>query len=487
MKLIRFLMVVLVLLLVESAASAASWYPGIIHVHSTFSDGDRTPAMLKLEATQRGMYFLVVTDHLEQIDSKKKLTRGITGDYGYDKYFQTFDCHNMNNPKVRGTDRSLICVPGAEVTGGEAHILMMNIIGDPSKFLGNSQKEVVDRITNYECTSAVAHPNLSGHIFRIDEGNAYKIIGIELFNDDYRKTLALLLSELAKGHYHFVFSGCDSHIAAQPEDARRWMRITLVWVDGEPTVDAILSALHGGRMVATNYGVYVKSLSPLPQFATRQVEKAQFNLVVGFAVPVITPKKIQVYRDGILCPSSSLKIPTGTTEYRYRWEDRNSLIGEHWYVIEVEECLVTSPITLEVPNAAGDPAVSFFTKMGVCLGMKDSPGLRLSGSSYYCNIDLYSGKHYQNLFQAPARLEVETVFTNRRARGKAEMLYGYVLVYNQKNQLVAQERLAIKTFIDWQTAGSGTLVDLIEKGTYRIEVRDQTKQILLGQKTITIY
>ena len=68
----------------------ADWYPGIIHAHSTFSDGTRNPESLIEKAKKSSALFLIPTDHYEQIGKEKKFGGTIADDFGFDNYRKRF-------------------------------------------------------------------------------------------------------------------------------------------------------------------------------------------------------------------------------------------------------------------------------------------------------------------------------------------------------------------------------------------------------------
>lgn len=88
----------LCLVLIPTAGLSAQWYPGIIHLHTQFSDGVLAPAQLAEAAKIAGAKFIIITDHYNEIDQEMKtgtpfsislagLVFNHGGPWGFDKYY----------------------------------------------------------------------------------------------------------------------------------------------------------------------------------------------------------------------------------------------------------------------------------------------------------------------------------------------------------------------------------------------------------------
>jgi len=354
MRLVRLLLTFFILALFASRAGSGTdtiqWYSGTIHPHSTFSDGGRTPTMLKNAAAKRSLFFMIVDDHNYQIPTREKLTGKITDDYGYDKYFRDFS--TANSPKVRGTNRNLVCVAGAEVNAGRAHLLILEKLPTSLDLHpGQSQEEVISILTQNHILFGIAHPHNKDYPFDFGGQGADQARGFEIYNDDYARTFEAYCKSEAPGK--FIFTGTDSHTSLDATDLARWAHITQVWVRGPLTDESLIAALRNGQTAATNYGAYIKRLSSLPQCDLQEVEEARFDLTMGFGLPILKAKKVKVYRDKELCPESIISIPIGTTEFHYQWKDTRVSAGVHEYFLVVDDkCLVTSPINLKINRPA---------------------------------------------------------------------------------------------------------------------------------------
>lgn len=341
MKKVGFVVLaVLSALLFASNLCDAKWYPGIVHIHSTFSDGARTPQMLKIAAFGLGYKFMIVTDHLEQIPKKKKIGDLIGDDYGFAKYISQFLA-----------TKPILCLPGAELTSTESsHILAIAQADVISRVqMESDQQSIITKLDNMGVSPIAAHPNIKKYKF--DQTKAQKLRGIEFFNEgsaSYQKTLSWYLELTSQGENLFVTAGCDSHTADEPLDALRWLRQTMVWSDEELTLAGLYDAFSRCQTYAANNGAYFKSSSYLPQRSYQKVDRPKFVLDIAFARNVATSKPIHIYRDGKAVSEAAKIFPAGRKNYRYEWEDKDASSGKHAYIIEVEGCLVTSPIKLDV-------------------------------------------------------------------------------------------------------------------------------------------
>lgn len=364
----RIALVVLFAMLFLVNSCDAKWYPGIIHVHSTFSDGDRTPGMVIRNAKKAGFKFLIETDHYEQIAKPQTLRSRIVKDYGFDNYRRKFSSDD------------LIIIRGAEIEtlrgNARAHTLVLGDLGDDKVLMDLQGKEgnqqvVIDYLKQKGFLSVAAHPSLIRIIgmqtwrgecsdFSYDKSQCKGISGIEFFNDQangYEQTLRWYLNLL--GHNNlFVTSGCDRHIIEDPEDYRRWSRVTWVWVEGDCSYKNLLNAFRQGRTYAANNGAYFKNINYLPSKYFQKVARPKFRLSIGFSKKTTSPKMLRIYRDGQLAEGSVKFLPAGRKEYSYECEDKVVKSGIHKYVIEVEGYLVTSPICLDVKDAKPIPPKS---------------------------------------------------------------------------------------------------------------------------------
>lgn len=389
----------LVVFLLGSTYGWAEWYPGIIHAHSLFSDGARTPEKLVSRAKDAAGRFLVVTDHYEQIDGLY-LPDGKTLKYGVHLWAANrglsvgvgeaafnlvtgagFDCYEFGRYRSRflGQESAdFVIIPGAEITTfwGEgdsravSHILAFGKAAFKDDNLFNyfkeeNQQAVIDRLNELGALPVAAHPFLvSTTKYRWYVGDIQNLCfnprqsdnikGIEFFNEggphDYYLTRSWYLSLLKKGNKIFVTAGCDSH-ADVTGDSDRWTRKT--WVFSEKLeAKSLLEAIAQGQTYAAQHGASLEKLNYIPGFQVQEVERPKFLFSVAFDKKISDSKTIQIYRDGKLIEGSvqthKKENIKGLQKIAYVWEDKYIEAGEHSYVIEVEGVLITSPIRLKL-------------------------------------------------------------------------------------------------------------------------------------------
>ncbi len=114
----KWVLPVLLCLPLLPVSHAAEWYPGIIHLHTQFSDGASSPATAATATKLAGARFIVVTDHYDQIDKPSKygtpfslslgaLVLNWGGPWGFAKY----------SGEVAGLTKegTFVAIPGAEI------------------------------------------------------------------------------------------------------------------------------------------------------------------------------------------------------------------------------------------------------------------------------------------------------------------------------------------------------------------------------------
>ncbi|MCL5407328.1 MAG: hypothetical protein M1429_02435 [Patescibacteria group bacterium] len=358
-----------ILLILVSRSASAKWYSGIIHVHSTFSDGDRTPGMVIRNAEKAGFQFLIETDHYEQIEKPQTLRSRLVKDYGFNNYWQKFSSNN------------LIIVRGAEIETrrGNARVHTL-VLGDLKYDQGlmdlqgkeGNQQAVIDYLNQKGFLSVAAHPSLITAIgtqtwrgecsdFSYNKSQCKGLSGIEFFNEDeagYQQTLKWYLGLIAKGESPFVTAGCDSHspLLEPVNDTKRWQRRTMVYSDRVLTPEILFEDITYGQTYAANNGAYFKDINYIIGKCYWRVDRPKFKLSIGFSKKTTSSKVLRIYRDGQLAEGSVKSLPVGLKEYSYTCEDKVVKPGKHRYVIEVEGCLITSPIGLEVTGSKPAPA-----------------------------------------------------------------------------------------------------------------------------------
>lgn len=384
-----------------SSTSNGGCYPVIIHAHSTFSDGDRTPRMLENAARSAGCS-LIVTDHWEQIPNEKKLSGLVTDDFGFERYLTSF----QSTPDLVVIAAAEIAVPGQ---GSTSHVLA---IGDLRKIIGQTYsvpKDLIRGLSGAGLLAVAAHPYLNekGRNFIFDFSMAPWIAGIEFFNQNReadQKTLAWLLSLIAAGRDIFVTAGCDTHTSVDPIgfDLARWTHKTYVWVDGDLNEESLMEGLRAGRTYAARDGARIEDLNFRPGFTIQKTKRPAFHFRLIFATKTQSNKKVFLYRDGSSRPVTEQALPKGSREYQVGLTDLNSSPGKHIYVIVVENHIITSPIVLQTQES--NQAITLRSEVGdsVSVIAQDKTAFEIifeievkkrEGSLYF-HLDSQSGKVY---------------------------------------------------------------------------------------------
>ena len=306
---------------------------GVVHVHTTLSDGRATPAEVTEAAEAAGLSFIVITDH-NTLDAKS----------------------------VAGYHGELLVLVGAETSTEAGHLLGLGIRDPVFRFSGDA-RDTLEDISSLGGTSVVAHPMSPREDFRWSGWQLPGSWGVELLNLDsllrtagWGKILqALVLSGLNPRHAALrvmtspaaTLARWDSQLAERDvagiagTDAHLWYESlfgiakTFVLLDaplsGDPTRDraAILRALAGGRSY-----IGVDGLAPAGDFFAF-VEGGEQRWHLGDTVPpapnltlraggrLPRAARLRVLKDGVLVAEAEHSIRlTSLTRGVYRVEVR---------------------------------------------------------------------------------------------------------------------------------------------------------------------
>jgi len=362
------------------AKVSSNWMPGIIHVHTTFSDGSDNVPQRVAQAKEQGCRFMIVTDHYEQIGQIKKSGSFAGRDFGFADYFR--NCQEQ-------TTVDFATIPGAEIEClwlpeqdarelAHSHLLALCILPEDHpnfkinpeiarlQCAANTQEQMTRKVFELGWIPVAAHPNLlvtksfpflwEWQDNRFDFSPAIwsnLLSGLEMFNVETAKQQEDLVEQYvrrgAEGKYLFVTSGCDSHGWHEPKDKERWMRKTWVFAR-DVSQKSILTAIKEGRTYASQHNAHLENLNYEIGFHTQVVDRPRFRFSLVFAQKTTSPKTIRIYRGGKLCPESVCEFPAGSQRYDYFWED-NLLEGiQPYYIIESPGVLITSPIVLYIKD-----------------------------------------------------------------------------------------------------------------------------------------
>jgi len=211
-------------------ARPGQWFKGNLHVHSTVSDGERTPEEVIDWYRERGYHFLALTDH------------GILAE-------------------ARTVAANFVILSGMEVDGIDPQAGLFHLIGlglrqppDLGGGASDSMQETIDRLRGAGGLVILAHPYWSGQ----RSGNLLGMegcVGLEVYNggcevDDAKGFSAVHWDDLlAEGRRLWGLAVDDAHWRDGDHDAS----LGWVWVKAaELTEAAILAALEEGCFYASS-------------------------------------------------------------------------------------------------------------------------------------------------------------------------------------------------------------------------------------------
>ena len=390
----------LCLLLVPVAGHPAQWYPGIIHLHTQFSDGVFAPAQVAEAAKAAGAKFIVVTDHYNEIGKALKtgtpFTLALTGLPLSSVGLWGFDRYGRDVSSLSTSD--FVAIPGAEIgafwepeAGNQAssHTLAIGAIKRLDSQMMDvycekpgRQQDIINKIRQWGLLPVAAHPSflhngkagemsripgvgLLGRIdYRYDKrpATAFRggrvqymdLAGVEMWNvdkfDQYETDIDFYLRLIREGGRPFVTAGSDYH-GYSPSELLTLDRKTWVYADGL-TTEAILKAISAGRTYAAQNGAKLTRMSPLPgEHVT--ASKVTVKATVEFPIVTTSGKQFTIYRDGRQAKVSEV-LPAGRFSYAYEWTDDQADGSEHSYVLRLNEVLLTS---LGYARATGGPVL----------------------------------------------------------------------------------------------------------------------------------
>lgn len=194
-------------------------FRGVLHVHSTYSDGELTLAELRALGERNGLSFICLAEHDEQLSPERR---------------QEFmnECHARSDEQFR-------FVPGFEVQQGDAHVLILGGI-----------------------VRILAHPHRNSFTLPSCEG-------VEVWNSQYdgkrfpRWAALRWFRTVVRAHPELhAFGGIDLHRASHLGGPSTIVDIPSL------TEDHILSALQGGRYRTVGVGCTLDArgtiVSPAP-------------------------------------------------------------------------------------------------------------------------------------------------------------------------------------------------------------------------------
>lgn len=480
MKLLRIMLVILFLLL-GAVSARATWYWGYTHGgHTDDNDGTWTHLTLKMKAKSMGAQFLIPSGHYDMLNPEERA-----------RYLIDFS----------GYYRGMLLVPGVEFgvprdDGGTSHLWTMfgaeNFFGfTPAENL----QELIDQLSDYGAITAAAHPNWKDSLF--DYTFDRSVTGfnmVELFNGPYYyEDREFLLDLIRRGRKVSVESGVDSHSKDDPQDAARWLHKTYAYLNGKPTNANLYAAFLNGQTIAVDNYAYPKKFNYTPGFTPRVVNRPVFNIQIGFSKTTKETKTVKVYRDGVLVWDSIRTFLKGKRSITYKWQDNFTQPGIKQYQVEVEGCLFTSPITLQVISASPypyDPIYDCFVALETNVHDGDESWGELSSWVAWSETDIWPVQNPSDVFFAPAQIEFFVVFQNHIASPRGypdDRLSWRMNIYDFQGLPVKQTSDGMYSALPWQICWGRRQITLENPGQYLVEVRNWNNTVVLAQKVIWVF
>jgi len=381
----RFLVFLLSLALIcipnNNVKSTSLWFCGVIHTHTTFTDGSDSIPQRVARAKKESCQFIIITDHHEQIACKQKVGNFAGRDFGFADYFR--NCQEQTNTDfitIAGAEIDCMWLPEPNAQmPARSHTLALGIKPeDYPNFNPNSeieklqckfdtQNEILKKLNELGYLAIAAHPNLlatesfpffwewQDYRYDLRSGlETYKLLnGIEMFNTETEKQQEDLVREYVKLGAAQVFiaatAGCDSHGWHDTGDDERWTHKTWICTD-DFSQAGILEAIKNGQTYAARSNAHLENINLEIGFNNgyQKIEKPVFRFDLVFDKPSQNPQTIQVYRNGKLIENSKQNFSAGDQVYNYNFLDDEFTNGQACYHIEVMNTIITSPILMEI-------------------------------------------------------------------------------------------------------------------------------------------
>jgi len=383
--------------------SPATWKKGLIHLHSTFSDGVHTIPELKALAEEHGFDYMIVTDHLEHPRMRGNLGRYIAA------------CSAVSEPGI------FMAIPGLEIAtpwrlrgdvdSSTAHTLAFDITAHEVLFKSSppapSTAELIETLTSAGLAALPAHPfqytplsasfnAASGSDYRYDMAAMPGAPAVDFFYrsimdenhepEDLALYTGLLARWVAKGGpgaslpMPIAYSGSDYHLGAAeppgsirerlaPEILTRLLSSTMTdimtipaeqlshttWtcLDGPLTAENIVEAIKKGRTCATrgrSHMVSTLDMKPCPGITDAAIPKMktpEISAHVTFTSPTTRPLFAAIYRDGAEISGFTRTFRKGLKIISLTFRDESAPPGIHAYAVVLAGKLVTSPVLVE--------------------------------------------------------------------------------------------------------------------------------------------
>lgn len=418
----KFMFIVFLLLL--ATASQAAWVKVLNHVHQTkypglYDDGYASEADVVAKAKELGYQAVVMTPHY-RADAHKLAPKNYDG-------IIVFDGAEIATYWGKGLVSHLLVV--GDFYGDETVNQLANHYG--------TQQKLIDRLNELNLLTVAAHPNLiaivnqdllkgepASFIFNVAEAKG--LSGKEVFNDKeaYGRTMQDLVMDMNRGQNLFVTGGCDSHgLVVDLENNTRWTRTTWVWVDGAVTKESILNGMRQGQTYASQYGACIKAINFVPRSTPYETENLEIKCTIAFLKPVSEEKIVNLYFNNDSHFVGKLKKGESELSFSYLYTGESQDVA---FMIEMENCLITSPIRLR------HTPTEMLPETGADLSTNQSANQPIT--TFTGGLPMLLGKNYQEVQQTLERVPDEV----KRA---ADFNFRLAWIYN--NYLIKGGKLEV--------------------------------------------
>ena len=271
------------------------WWKGNLHVHSTRSDGGKTPAELAVLYAGAGYDFIVLADHW---------VAGVPDDLPRPSPLTVLDGVELD---------------GDDSTGANFHVVCIGCRGGIDRTMGLEAGMAEAR--RQGAVLVLAHPLWTGN--SAEDALRHGFDGVEAFNN-----VADWLNGKSSGAFHWdrmldrsvsTFGAAvdDAHInAAHPTWNGGWVHVDAP----APTADALIAAIRAGRFVSSR-GPVIRALAARDREVTVTCSPVRFIRLVG---PASKGRRLAAL-DGSSLTEGVFTVPEDWAHARIEIEDERGL------------------------------------------------------------------------------------------------------------------------------------------------------------------
>ncbi len=356
-------------------AFAGEWYPGIIHCHTTFSDGaESVEAVTELMRNELAQYredgrgFVIFTDHFETLMQK--------GEPSFHEYVAAVHAASRAEfVTMAGLEIEALWTPEENVIGRSHTVTIGDLPADAEALSAAwqrlveaktpptgepTQQEITTAIRDIGMTPVAAHPfqvltNFNCHDFT---SGTEGLRGMEMWYATLpnltEQGIEFYVQRVASGEPAMVTSSCDYHRRIQVY-LGSLKSVTWVYAD-ELTPAGIQAAVEAGRTYAVSGGASFLELSPVPGASTtEQTDTLTATVRVAQVDPPDKPVTFTLYAGGAIVDQKQMPWEP-LLAYTYTCPPSEGMQPDpQLFVLRVDDSLITSPITLQPQTQAFTP------------------------------------------------------------------------------------------------------------------------------------